>query len=93
MPSRRNIKKDINSVLGDVLEECYSEMLNNPEKNDDKINAIIDEAVDLADDLVARVNGAKKLKSRKEVKANFQSIIDDLHDKAIGYVERLNALS
>lgn len=92
MPNRRDIKKDINSVLADVLEECYSEMLNHPEKNDDKINAIIDEAVDLADDLIARVNGAKKLKG-KEVKANFQKIMDELQDKAIGYIERLNALS
>ena len=93
MPNKRDIKKDINSVLADVLEECYSEMLNNPEKNDDKINAIIDEAVDLADDLIARVNGAKKLKSGKEVKANFHKIMDELQDKAIGYIERLNALS
>lgn len=93
MPNRRDIKKDINSVLADVLEECYSEMLNHPEKNDDKINAIIDEAVDLADDLIARVNSAKKLKSGKEVKANFHTIMDELQDKAIGYIERLNALS
>ena len=93
MPSRRDIKKDINSVLGDVLEECYSEMLNHPEKNDEKINAIIDEAVDLADDLIARVNSAKKLKSRKEVKTSFHTIMDELQDKAIAYIERLNALS
>lgn len=93
MPNRRDIKKDINSVLGGVLEECYSEMLNNPEKNDVKINAIIDEAVDLADDLIARVNGAKKLKSGKEVKASFNSIMEELQDKAIVYVERLNDLS
>jgi PDZ domain-containing secreted protein len=93
MPNRRDIKKDINSVLADVLEECYSEMLHHPEKNDDKINAIIDEAVDLADDLIARVNSAKKLKSGKEVKANFQKIMDELQDKAIAFVEKLNALS
>lgn len=92
MPNRRDIKKDINSVLGDVLEECYSEMLNHPDKNDDKINAIIDEAVDLADDLIGRVNSSKKLKSGKEMKTSFHAICDELHDKAIGYIEKLNAL-
>ncbi|MCX6295259.1 MAG: hypothetical protein NTX97_04175 [Bacteroidetes bacterium] len=92
MPNRRDIKKDINSVLGDVLEECYSEMLNHPDKNDDKINAIIDEAVDLADDLIARVNSSKKLKSGKEMKTTFQAIADELQDKAISYIEKLNAL-
>jgi hypothetical protein len=93
MPNRRDIKKDINSVLANVLEECYSEMLNNPEKNDDKINAIIDEAVDLADDLIARVNSSKKLKSGKEMKTNFNTILDDLQDNAINFIEKLNALS
>ena len=92
MPNRRDIKKDINSVLANVLEECYSEMLNNPDKNEDKINAIIDDAVDLADDLIARVNSAKKLKIGKEVKANFSTIIDELQDKAIGFIEKLNDL-
>lgn len=92
MANRRDIKKDINSVLGDVLEECYSEMLHHPEKNDDKINAIIDEAVDLADDLIARVNSSKKLKSGKEMKTSFQTISDELQDKAIGYIEKLNSL-
>jgi PDZ domain-containing secreted protein len=67
-------------------------MLHHPEKNDDKINAIIDEAVDLADDLIARVNSSKKLKSGKEMKTSFQIISDELQDKAIGYIEKLNAL-
>ena len=92
MPNRRDIKKDINSVLGDVLEECYSEMLNHPETNDAKINAIIDEAVDLADDLIARVNSSKKLKSGKEMKATFHTISEELQDKAISFIEKLNAL-
>ncbi len=93
MPNRRDIKKDINSVLANVLEECYSEMLFHPEKNDDKINAIIDEAVDLADDLIAKVNKSKKLKSGKEMKTNFHSISEELENKAIGFIEKLNSLS
>jgi hypothetical protein len=93
MPNRRDIKKDINSVLGDVLEECYSEMLHHPEKNDAAINAIVDDAVDLADDLIARVNASKKLKSGKEMKTSFQTIADELQDKAIGFIEKLNSLS
>ena len=93
MANRRNIKKDINSVLGGVLEECYSEMLNNPGKNEDKINKIIDEAVDLADDLIARVNSAKKSKSGKEIKPKFNKISEELEEKATGYIEKLNAIS
>lgn len=93
MANRRDIKKDINNVLGDVLEECYSEMLNNPAKNDKEINAIIDEAVDLADDLMFRVNNAQDITKGKAVKTHFNKISEDLEDKAIGFIEKLNALS
>jgi len=93
MANRRDIKKDINHVLGDVLEECYSEMLNNPDKNDKAINAIIDEAVDLADDLMFRVNNAQNITKGKGVKTHFNKISEDLEDKAIGFIEKLNALS
>lgn len=93
MANRRDIKKDINNVLGDVLEECYSEMLNNPAKNDKAINAIIDEAVDLADDLMFRVNNAQYITKGKGVKTHFNKISEDLEDKAIGFIEKLNALS
>jgi len=93
MANRRDIKKDINNVLGDVLEECYSEMLNNPDKNENEINAIIDEAVDLANDLMFRVNNAHDITKGKSVKTHFSKISEDLEDKAIGFIEKLNALT
>ena len=93
MANRRDIKKDINNVLGDVIEECYSELLTNPAKNEDKINAIIDEAVDLADDLMFRVNNAQEITKGKAVKTHFNKISEDLEERAIGFIEKLNALS
>ena len=69
MPNRRDIKKDINNVLGDVLEECYSQMLFNNSKNEKEINVIIDTAVDLADDLIFRVNNADDITKGKAMKS------------------------
>ncbi len=92
MANKRNIKKDINSVLGNVLEECYSEILNNPGKKEDEINKIIDDAVDLADDLISRVNNADKI-AGKERKPHFTKISEELEEKAIGFIEKLNKLS
>lgn len=93
MANRRDIKKDINNILGDVLEECFSEMLNNPDKNENEINAIIDEAVDLSDDLIFRVNNAQVVTQGKSVKKHFHKISEELEDKAISFIEKLNALS
>ncbi len=93
MANRRDIKRNINNVLGDVIEECYSEMLNNPAKNENEINAIIDDAADLANDLMFRVNNAQDITKGKSVKTHFNKISEDLEDRAIGFIEKLNKLS
>lgn len=92
MANKRNIKKDINSVLGNVLEECYSEMLNNPGVKEKEINGIIDDAVDLADNLISRVNHSKVI-PEKERKAHFKKISEELEEKAVDFIEKLNKLS
>ena len=93
MANRRDIKRNINNVLGDVIEECYSEMLNNPAKNENEINAIIDDAADLANDLMFRVNNAQEITKGKSVKTHFTKISEDLEDGAISFIEKLNKLS
>lgn len=93
MANRRTIKKDINYLLGDVIEECYSEMLNKPGRNEKEINAIIDQAVDLADDLMTRVNNLKNIKNRKDMKAHFNKISEDLKEKTMGFISKLNKLT
>jgi len=92
MANRRELKRNINGLLGDVIEECYESLLNNEGKNEQEVEAIVDEAVDLADDLITRANAAKKLKSGKEVKKHFSDIKEELGDKVIGFIEKLNAL-
>ena len=92
MASRRILKRNINHLLGDVIEECYNSLLSNEGKNEKKVEAIVDEAVDLADDLIAKVNSAKKFKSRSEVKKQFSAIKEKLGDNVIGFVEKLDAL-
>jgi hypothetical protein len=92
MANRRDLKRNINGLLGDVIEECYESLLNNEGKNEKEVEAIVDEAVDLADDLISRANSAKGLKGRKDVKKHFSDIKEELGDKVIGFIEKLNAL-
>jgi hypothetical protein len=92
MSNRRELKRNINGLLGDVIEECYESLLNNEGKNEKEVEAIVDEAVDLADHLITKANAAKKLKSRAEIKKHFSGIKEELGDKVIGFVEKLNAL-
>ena len=46
MASVKNLKKDINYVLSDIIEECYLwQMLQEDAKKADKAEKIIDEAI------------------------------------------------
>lgn len=92
MANRRELKRNINGLLGDVIEECYNSLLNNEGKNEEQVEALVDECVDLADDLIAKVNSAKKLKSKADRKKLFTEVKETLGDNVIAYIEKLNAL-
>ncbi|MGB0891326.1 MAG: hypothetical protein ACPGUU_03165 [Flavobacteriaceae bacterium] len=86
MASIKNLKKDINYVLGDVIEYALdvSILKNAPEKGD----AIIDEAIETFDALVAKVNDSKV----ENKKAHFKAVNQELEVKAKALVEKINGL-
>ncbi|WP_158838567.1 hypothetical protein [Polaribacter sp. L3A8] len=86
MASIKNLKKDINYVLGDVIEYALdvSILKNAPEKGE----AIIDEAIETFDTLVSKVNNSKV----ENKKAHFKAINEELEVKAKGLVEKINTL-
>ena len=55
MASIKNLKKDINYVLGDIIEECYTWELLNPKADPKAAEAIIDEAIVAFDALITHV--------------------------------------
>ena len=86
MASIKNLKKDINYVLGDVIEYALdvSILKNAPEKGDE----IIDEAIETFDTLVSKVNNSNV----ENKKAHFKAINLELEEKAKGLVEKINSL-
>lgn len=56
MANRRDLKKDINYVLGDIIEEVYVWELNNPGKDNKEGEKIIDEAIKAFDGFMAKMN-------------------------------------
>lgn len=89
MASVRNLKKDINFVLGDIIEAVYIvEAANN--KQDSKEGAkIIDSAIETFDDLIAKVN-QRNVENRKQ---HLGKVREELEKKATGLVEQLNKLN
>jgi hypothetical protein len=88
MGSVKNLKKDINFVLGDIIEAVYIYEMTSSGKPSDKTNAIIDEAIASFDALITKVN-AKKVENKK---AHFKQINVELEQTANQLVEKINAL-
>jgi hypothetical protein len=88
MASVKNLKKDINFVLGDIIEAVYLTELTTTGKPSDKSEAIVDEAIASFDALIKRVN-AKKVEDKK---AHFKKINQQLEETAGQLVAKINAL-
>jgi len=88
MANVRDLKKDINYVLGDIIEAVYIWEYANKDKDTKKSEAIIDEAIEVFDDLIAKVNN----KSIDNKKAHFKAIHEELEKKGRALIEKINKL-
>ena len=88
MANIKNLKKDINYVLGDIIEAVYVWEYTNTDKDTKKSEAIIDEAIDTFDDLIAKVND----KSVENKKAHFKAINQELETRGRALIEKINKL-
>lgn len=89
MANVRDLKKDINYVLGDIIEAVYVWEYSNTDKDTKKSEAIIDEAIEVFDELIAKVND----KSVENKKAHFRAINKELEEKGRALIDKINKLS
>ncbi len=89
MANIRDLKKDINYVLGDIIEAVYLWELTNPEKETKDSEAIIDDAIEVFDDLITKVNQ----KNVENSKQHFNGINQELENNGRKLIDRINALS
>ena len=88
MANIRNLKKDINYVLGDIIEAVYIWEYANTDKDTKKSEALIDEAIAIFDQLIEKVN-AKNVENQK---VHFKSIAQDLENQGKALIEKINKL-
>ena len=88
MANIRILKKDINYVLGDIIEAVYIWELSNPEKDNKKAEAVIDDAITTFDELIVKVN-ANDVENKKQ---HFKEVNAELETKGRALIERINKL-
>ncbi|TQD38770.1 hypothetical protein [Haloflavibacter putidus] len=88
MASIRNLKRDVNNVMAEIIEAAYIHQLANPTQDKSKSNAIVEEAISVYDALLQEIN-AKNVSERSK---HYKEINQELEEKSLGLVEKLNAL-
>jgi len=88
MANVKNLKKDINYVLGDIIEAVYLFEMSTTGKPTETTNALIDEAIATFDTLITKVN----TKNVENKKAHFKQINAELEQAANQLIAKVNEL-
>ncbi len=88
MANIKNLKKDINYVLGDIIEAVYLFEISTTGQPTPETNALIDEAIASFDNLITKVN-AKNIEDKK---SHFKQINVELEETAAQLIAKINAL-
>jgi hypothetical protein len=93
MASVRELKKDIDYLIFEVISDCFVFSNTHPENKSDELTVLIADAVEFRNDLIARVNNPDGKDNPKIVKSYYKTIEKDLLTGVDKLFERLSALS
>jgi len=85
MASRRILKRNVNHMVFDIVDECFM-IMGFDESKTDACEKLIDEAADFQDTILEKINAAK-------TKADFRPIRETVENTAVEFIKKLNALS
>jgi hypothetical protein len=93
MASIRELKKDIDYLVFEVVSDCLVFSNLHPENESDELSALISDAVEFRNDLIARVNNPDGKDNPKIVKSYYKAVEKDLITGVDKLFERLSDLS
>jgi len=93
MANKRELKKEIDYLIFEVISDCFAYKEVMPDNNTDKIAEIISDAVGLRNDLIARVNNPDGKDNPRIVKTYYQTVRKDLLNGVDKFFTRLSKLA
>jgi hypothetical protein len=88
MASVKNLKKDLNNVIGEIIQNINLWELENSDKDLKKSEKLVDKCFDVFDDLIKKIH-QKDVKDKKD---HFKTISLELTKKANDLVKSFNEL-
>ena len=92
MASIRNIKKDIEFLVDEVISDSLLCLSMQKGKEKEKIIEVINNMVETRNNLISKVNSAPKAKKSSESKAYFKEIYNELFETTDKSFEKLSKL-
>jgi hypothetical protein len=93
MASIRELKKDIDYLVFEVISDCFVYSNVHPDNKTDELTALISDAVEFRNDLIARVNNPDGKDNPKIVKAYYKAVQKDLLSGVDKLFEKLSSIS
>ncbi|MGD0754130.1 MAG: hypothetical protein ABR927_03635 [Bacteroidales bacterium] len=93
MASVRELKKNIDYLIFEVISDCFVFSNIHPENKTDEVSALISDAVEFRNDLIARVNHPDGKDNPKIVKAYYKTVEKDLIAGVDKLFQRLSTVS
>ncbi len=88
MASIQDLKKDVNTVLSSVIDECTIEQLTADDKKSQQLEKIIDESIEVFDSIIEKIN-QKKVENRAK---HLKAVKNELQDNANRLLEKIAKL-
>ncbi len=89
MSSIKNLKKEINYTFGEVIDEAHFKQLLKPDIADDKVEAIVDEAVTAYENFYDKIHKGRKAENKHTYFKNLTAEINQKLDELIKKIEAL----
>ncbi|HPS25585.1 MAG: hypothetical protein WC110_09640 [Bacteroidales bacterium] len=90
MPNNlRTLKKDVDYLVDEVISDCCTFIYINPDKNEDEVIAVINQAVELRDRMFDRINNIQD----NPVKPYFKAIKEDLIKEVDALFQKISELA
>lgn len=93
MASVRELKKDIDYLVFEVISDCFVFQSIHPDHKTEELSALIADAVNLRNDLIARVNNPDGKDNPKIVRAYYKAVGKDLLTGVDSLFTRLSKLT
>ena len=93
MASIKNLKKDVDFIIDEVIGDCMLYLYFNRGKNIDEIESVLKQTVELRNGLYGRINHPQGKGDTRQTKAHYKAIVNDLLTMANGLFEQISKLA